>query len=957
MRCFLLICVSLRKGNCDMIEISGKKLCENCFEEMNRGFCEHCGYNPEAVERDLTTLPAGTVLVGKYIVGKVIGKGGFGVTYLAYDVVEGKKVAIKEFFPYGVVTRVTGTTTVSVASTDKTDIFKTGAEKFYNEAKLVSKFNGNPNIVSVYGFFYENGTAYFSMEYLKGHTLKNHIQRYGVLNSARALFIAQSVSNALMAAHSSSVLHRDVSPDNIIICDNGDVKLIDFGAARQVVAEQSQTFSVILKPGFAPLEQYQKKGNQGPWTDIYSLGATLYYILTKDIPDDPMSRMDDDEEYRSNKHGIHPELWNIISKSTELRIEDRYSDIFLLRNELSNVSFEAEPLVDPQNPEPMPELPATMPYNTIQPGIQPTYPQSAFYNLPTQYDPNNTADTAKSRKKRTAVIAAICSAAAAAVIAMAIILPILFSGSKEDISDAAADAYISSDSSSSEPEITEADEPDEEDNEPEDEPEDEPEEVRAPLIDDIPAASGHYTAKDLGKYIGRTSDEITNEFGFTMAWLYSQVNASYEYDDVTFWVIDDYGVTKIVIDADIVEYKGETLDKPYDELVNLLGTPFYDYTVYSDGQMYGSINYLMNGNLYVTISDFYGVNGAATSVTVTLYNDKLPFELDYLKEIFDSRNDFEDIFGYPTYAEFDSLTYSMVYTYNVFEIEVSSDSGSLSSLQVLADHVKADGKTLNKPLSKIKKLLGTPVDEGEYSDGNYNYYMHYILDAKINLFVFAENADGDAKSIVVTPCQTEEEETIGDVNANYTTRDSYMCTLALDSYGGFVLSVNRMIGFTNFSGTYYKTKDGYRFEVAVGRNELQEFEMKWQGDALVYYGENIGSVSNGNTAFYPVRTVEEIKYGGKSVVDAMIATGSDVLAGVYFPKELFVDGQRLDVTVDDLLSIFGAYERDDYDDYYKSYQKVYWLESETTHTTFEVKFYYKDSGKIDRIDIEELDVQ
>ena len=131
-----------------------------------------------------------------------------------------------------------------------------------------------------------------------------------------------------MVAHSASVLHRDISPDNIMLCDNGEVKIIDFGAARQVMTERSQTFSVILKPGFAPLEQYQKKGKQGPWTDIYSLGATLYYTLTGQIPDDPMSRQEEDDTFCENKFGVNEELWDIIIKATMLKSSERYQYIF-----------------------------------------------------------------------------------------------------------------------------------------------------------------------------------------------------------------------------------------------------------------------------------------------------------------------------------------------------------------------------------------------------------------------------------------------------------------------------------------------------------------------------------------------------------------------------------------------------------------------------------------------------
>lgn len=350
-----------------MIEINNKHLCENCFEEIPAGsnFCTRCGFNASATPVDPTLLHPGGVLLGKYVIGKVIGKGGFGVTYLAYDAVMDRKVAIKEFFPYGLALRAPGTTIVSVSSEDNVEAFKLGSEKFYNEAKLVSKFNGNPNIVGVHEFFYENDTVYFVMEYLKGSTLKDYIAENGVLSPAQALFIAQNVSNALMASHSSNVLHRDISPDNIIICENGDVKLIDFGAARQVVAERSQSFSVILKPGFAPLEQYQKKGNQGPWTDIYSLGATIYYALTGDIPEDPMSRLDNDETFQSNEYHITPELWSFIQKATQIRIEDRYKDIFEVKNALNNVSFTSEPLKTAKAEE-MPKFTTAQPYGMSQ---------------------------------------------------------------------------------------------------------------------------------------------------------------------------------------------------------------------------------------------------------------------------------------------------------------------------------------------------------------------------------------------------------------------------------------------------------------------------------------------------------------------------------------------------------------------------------------------------------------
>lgn len=328
-----------------MIEIEGRKICENCFAETTETVCSACGYDPENGVNDPTLLAPGTVLLERYIIGSVIGKGGFGITYLALDTASEKKVAIKEYFPYTMARRAVGNTTVTVSSEENTKAFELGAEKFYEEAKLVSRFNGNPNIVEVYEYFYENDTVYLAMEHLHGQTLKEYIRDNGTLTAPQALHVAKSVANALAVAHKASVLHRDISPDNTILCSNGKVKLIDFGAARQVVAEHSQSFSVILKPGFAPLEQYHKKGKQGPWTDIYALGATLYYALTGDIPEDPMARFDDDDTFKENQFEIDPDLWSVLLKATSLKNEDRYKDAEEMLNDLNKIRLESEPII------------------------------------------------------------------------------------------------------------------------------------------------------------------------------------------------------------------------------------------------------------------------------------------------------------------------------------------------------------------------------------------------------------------------------------------------------------------------------------------------------------------------------------------------------------------------------------------------------------------------------------
>lgn len=321
-----------------MIKVKGKKLCENCFTEIGGEPCYKCGFSKRTYTPANGVLPVGSVLSKRYIIGGVIGQGGFGITYHAYDKTNNKILAIKEYYPSSIVVRNTDKLTVSVSSERNEDIFRKGIKEFYDEAGLVSKFNGNPNIVSIYDCFYENDTAYIVMEMINGETLKAYVKKNGTLSSAQALYVFSEMANALMICHSTDLLHRDISPDNIMLCENGRLKLIDFGAAREVVDDDPKSLSVILKNGFAPLEQYQKHGKQGPWTDIYSLGATVYHLLTNETLDDPMTRLENDGELE-NKYGIDEELWEIIVRSVKLKISDRYQNAIELKNAIKAVSY------------------------------------------------------------------------------------------------------------------------------------------------------------------------------------------------------------------------------------------------------------------------------------------------------------------------------------------------------------------------------------------------------------------------------------------------------------------------------------------------------------------------------------------------------------------------------------------------------------------------------------------
>lgn len=341
-----------------MLETNGIMLCDGCFEEIHKTPCRYCGYDPDKSTSDNTLLPPGSCLSEKYIIGGIIGIGGFGVTYLAYNKLSNRKVAVKEYFPRGIARRNSDGITVNTVSKDDLAIFEAGAKKLYSETAIVSEFKDNPNIVTIYDLFRANNTVYLTMEFLHGKTLKEYIHNYGVLDSMKTAYIAQCVLNALSAVHGANVLHRDISPDNIILCGNGDVKLIDFGSARQIVAERTQNFSAIVKFGFAPPEQYRKNSTQGAWSDIYSLGATLYYALTGDIPADPMSRFENDDTFVKNSFGIDEEMWNVITKAVKLNSNERYQSTKEMSDALKQLSFVPEPIIFSDNNilDPKPKL-------------------------------------------------------------------------------------------------------------------------------------------------------------------------------------------------------------------------------------------------------------------------------------------------------------------------------------------------------------------------------------------------------------------------------------------------------------------------------------------------------------------------------------------------------------------------------------------------------------------------
>ena len=305
-----------------------KHLCYNCFQEREtkEGPCPYCGFDLAENERKFpVALRAGTVLNDRYIVGRVLGQGGFGITYLALDTQLNAKVAIKEFMPNDIATRIG--TTVSVAMDTKSEEFAYGAKRFQEEARTLAKFIGNPNIAAVTSYFDENDTSYFVMDYIEGISFKTYIANHGgKISVEETLNVMIPVLRALTAVHAEGFIHRDVTPDNIYITKDGMVKLLDFGSARYSIGDKSKSLDVILKVGYAPKEQYIRRSRQGPFTDVYSCAACFYAAITGFLPPESLERMDHDELVPISQCGIEiPEyLDNAILKGLAVQPEDRF---------------------------------------------------------------------------------------------------------------------------------------------------------------------------------------------------------------------------------------------------------------------------------------------------------------------------------------------------------------------------------------------------------------------------------------------------------------------------------------------------------------------------------------------------------------------------------------------------------------------------------------------------------
>ena len=393
-----------------------ERICFGCFQEKELGgYCPHCGFG-ENEEQPYLALPPGTLLNGRYMLGKVLGVGGFGITYLGYDLTLDIKVAIKEYMPSSIATRNSDRYNVTLTGRTEDD-YRQGMENFLEEAKILAKLQNTPNIVSVQNYFKENNTAYFVMEYIDGMSLKDYLaDQGGKIPYVQALAILEPIMEALVQVHALNLLHRDISPDNIYITSRGESRLLDFGAARFALGD-GKSVSVILKHGYAPEEQYSSHGNQGPWTDVYAMGATFYRCITGMLPPDSVERIRVDALKAPSELGIiiPRHIEQAILKALAVKTEDRFPNMGALLRALRGEVPVREQVVA----------------GVSKRAQDPALGQSSY----------DAEDAAGRRHGLFSRLAAVCKAKPAiaglagggllVVIALCIILPITLSGSKE----------------------------------------------------------------------------------------------------------------------------------------------------------------------------------------------------------------------------------------------------------------------------------------------------------------------------------------------------------------------------------------------------------------------------------------------------------------------------------------------------------------------------------------------
>ena len=337
-----------------------------------------------ADEKFPLALPQGTILAGQYVIDHALGQGGFGITYKATDHKTGQKVAVKEFFPETMATRTQ--TTVTAFTGERGESFAYGKSCFLQEAETLAEFIGNKNIVKVHSYFEENGTAYFVMDFVEGETLLKKLQREGPMDFDTCVALLTPIMKALAEVHTHGIIHRDISPDNIMVQKDGRLILLDLGAAKDLEISDAdgavQSSQLVAKQGFSPIEQYGRNGKIGPWTDVYAMAATIYHCCTGILPPSAVDRIVEDT--LSCQPLLNQRQYDALASCMVILPEKRLQDMGALLKALAYVPPKQEP---PKSKPPKPKQPksksespkGTMIIKAILVGLAAAIPFIAIY--------------------------------------------------------------------------------------------------------------------------------------------------------------------------------------------------------------------------------------------------------------------------------------------------------------------------------------------------------------------------------------------------------------------------------------------------------------------------------------------------------------------------------------------------------------------------------------------------
>ena len=332
--------------------------CWNCMEDVTgQNICPHCGFDPDAYSIPPHVLPPNTILHGKYLIGNVLGQGGFGITYLGFDLSLEMKVAIKEYYPsYKAVRSNAEALRVQWRFPAQTPVehLQTGCAQFLAEARKMAKIHLIPEIVTVRETFEENNTAYIAMDYIPGTTLKNHIRTHGCISYSECATLLLPLIEGLAKVHEQGIIHRDISPDNLMLSTNGKVYLLDLGTATDVHDTAGPSAEAAAKVGFSPIEQNSEDGKIGPWTDIYALAASIYYCIYGKVLPPAAERLQNDtlQFPKTEKTTLGTKQTAVLQKALAVQPEQRYQSIMEFHsalNETKNEKPKKEPVKKESN--------------------------------------------------------------------------------------------------------------------------------------------------------------------------------------------------------------------------------------------------------------------------------------------------------------------------------------------------------------------------------------------------------------------------------------------------------------------------------------------------------------------------------------------------------------------------------------------------------------------------------